>query len=170
MKRIYTLLLCVAAALAAVMPASAASHRGEKFFGPRIGFVDRNESALVGLEFRYTLGAHLRIAPSVDMIFRHRDMDGLNINLDLHFPYDLAGTRCDLYPLIGLSYTSWGLHDRTDIDGKDVTTHRNCLGANFGAGFDWRATSTLTLGFQARYNLMRHYPTAVFALSIGYVF
>ncbi len=149
---------------------NAQTHRGEKSFGPRAGYVSRNESGLAGLVFQYSFSEHVRIAPSVDIIFRHRDKDGFAVNADMHFPFAFASGRAAFYPLAGFNFTSWGLHNIDHASGKDVTSHSTSAGLNMGAGVELRCTSSLKLGLEARYTLMRHYPTAVVCASIAYVF
>lgn len=149
--------------------APAQTQKGEKSFGPRTGYVTRNESAMAGLAFQYSFSSHVRIAPSADIIFRHRDKDGFAFNVDMHFPITIS-TRASLYPLAGFNYTSWGLHDNEAYSGKDVTTHSNSAGLNAGAGIEYRCTPTLKISLEARYTLIRHYPTALVAASIAYVF
>jgi len=162
---------CVmAVSIFAAPSAVAQTAKGEKAFGPRIGFVARNESALGGLAFQYSFSRHVRIAPSADIIFRHRDMDGFAVNADVQFPFAFATGRAAFYPLAGFSFTSWGLHGNNADSGKDVTTHSTSAGLNAGAGIEFRCTQTLKLAFEARYTLMRHYPTTAVAASIAYVF
>lgn len=163
-------ILIMAVSLCSAPTAEAQGHKGEKAFGPRIGYVSRNQSALGGLSFQYSFSDHVRIAPSADIIFRHHDKDGLAVNADIHFPFYFAGGRAAFYPLAGFNFTSWGLHDSHNESGKDVTTHSTNAGLNAGAGVELRCTTSLKLGLEARYTLMRHYPTAAVAASIAFVF
>lgn len=160
----------IALASLCAAPSAEAQTKGEKAFGPRIGYVSRNESTLGGLAFQYSFSKHVRIAPSVDIIFRHRDKDGLAVNADVHFPFAFAAGRAAFYPLAGFNFTSWGLHNNNAESGKDVTTHSTSAGLNAGAGIEFRCTPSLKLGLEARYTLMRHYPTAAVAASIAFVF
>lgn len=150
--------------------ASAQSVRGEKSFGPRAGYVSRNNSAFAGLEFEYSFSEHLRLAPSADIIFRNEKKDGLAVNLDVHFPFAFAGGRAGVYPLAGVNYTSWGLHSDGADNGKDVTSHANRFGANAGCGIELRCSPTLKLSVEARYSLMKRYSTAFAGVGIAYVF
>lgn len=161
--------IILAAAAFSGQSVAAQTQKGEKSFGPRVGYVSRNQSALVGLGFQYSFSSHVRIAPSADIIFRHRDKDGIAVNLDIHFPISIA-PRASFYPLAGFNYTSWGLHNNDADSGKDVTTHSNSVGLNAGAGIDYRCNPSLKLALEARYTLIRHYPTAFVAASIAYVF
>lgn len=161
--------IILGAAIVSTPSAAAQTHKGEKSFGPRVGYVSRNESATAGLAFQYSFSNHVRIAPSADIIFRHRGKDGIAVNVDMHFPITIS-SRSAFYPLAGFNFTSWGLHGNDAYSGKDVTSHSNSAGLNAGAGIEYRCNSSLKLALEARYTLMRHYPTAFVAASITYVF
>lgn len=148
----------------------ARAERGEKTFGPRIGFASRNTSATGGLVFTYAFSDHFRIAPSVDIIFRNKNRDGMCVNIDAQFPFAFEGGRMSFYPLAGIGYTSWGQHNFDYESNKDVTSHQNGLGLNLGGGFEYRCSNTLKLSIEARYNIIRHNPGAFIAAGIAYVF
>lgn len=145
--------------------------RGQKSFGPKAGFVSRNTSALAGLVFEYSFSSHVRIAPQAAVIFRHRDLDGLAVDVDMHFPFAFASGRMAFYPLAGLNFTSWGRHYAGEgEDGKDVTSHTNVFGLNVGAGLELYCTRTLKLSIEGRHTVMKHYPTAFVNAGIAFVF
>lgn len=150
--------------------AYAAVRRGQKSFGPSVGYVSRNRSAYASLNFEYAFSSHVRIAPEVGVIFRNRDLDGLNAGVNVHFPISFSSGMMAVYPLVGLNLTSWGRHGRNEADDKDVTTHTSRMGLNMGAGLELDCTSSLRLRLEGRYSLMEHYPTAFATVGIAYVF
>ena len=159
------------ALLATLSPddAFAAVRRGQKSFGPSVGFVSRNRSAVASLNFEYAFSRHVRIAPEVGVIFRNRDLDGFNVAVNVQFPIGFAAGRRAVYPLVGANVTSWGLHGKAEDD-KDVTSHSNQFGLNMGAGLEYDCTSSLRLRLEGSYSLMHHYPTAFATIGIAYVF
>lgn len=163
-------ILAVAVAALCLSVAPARAQKGEKTFGPRIGFATRNTSVLGGLVFTYAFSNHFRVAPSVDIVFRNKDRDAVCVNVDAQFPFAFEGGRAAFYPLAGIGYTSWGRHDVDYGSNKDVTSHENSLGLNIGGGFDYRCSNTLKLSLEARYNIIRHNPGAFIAAGIAYVF
>lgn len=169
MKSLLRILAVVVAAMC-LAGAPARAERGEKSFGPRIGFASRNSSALGGLVFTYAFSEHFRVAPSVDIIFRNKDRDGMCVNIDAQFPFAFEGGRAAFYPLAGIGYTSWGMHNIDHNSEKDVTSHQNSLGLNVGGGFEYRCSNTLKVSIEARYNIIRHNPGAFIAAGIAYVF
>lgn len=154
--------------------ASGAGENGEKTVGVTAGYNTRNESAVAGLYFRYNINRLLRIAPDVTYIFRHNQVDGLALNVNLHMPLQVTGDKLGFYPLVGLNYTSWSMHPKTAdpaiVEGDDVTTRKTKLGINIGGGFDIYATSTLRLFIEGKYTGVRHYSTGAVTAGIGYCF
>lgn len=153
------------------MQCAAQTMRGDKSFGPKAGYVSRNSSAVGGLVFEYSFSRHVRIAPQAAIIFRHNDLDGFTADVDVHFPFAFAAERAAFYPLAGVGFTSWGHHSvAADDETKDVTTHTNVFGFNCGAGIEYYCKRSLKLSLEARYSLMRHYPTACVTAGIAFVF
>lgn len=151
-------------------PEAAAAGRGEKSFGPKAGFVGRNTSAMAGLVFQYSFSSHVRLSPEAAIIFRHKDLDALTIDLNVHFPMAFADSRAAFYPLVGLNFTSWDKHNINRETLKDVSTHRNRIGANAGLGVELFCTSTLKVSLEAKYTLMKTYPGPTVQAGIAYVF
>lgn len=162
--------ILIALAVVTAPAADARTVKGEKSFGPAIGYVSRNNSVTGGIAFNYSFSSVGRVAPELGIIFRHKDLDGLNACVNVHFPVGTAGSRFAFYPLVGLNFTSWSLHNVDSESGDDVTTHRNIFGLNAGAGVELRCSGALKLTLEARYTLMRHYPTAFVTAGIAFVF
>ncbi|MDE6300189.1 MAG: porin family protein [Muribaculaceae bacterium] len=167
MKKI---ILSIAAAMVCTA-AWADNVTGEKSFGPKLGYYSHNKSAVAGLTFTYAFNRHFRLAPEVGCVFRHNDQDAFVADLNAQFPFKFeeAGTVA-LYPLAGITYTSWSRHFRSAEIDKDVTTHDNRFGANVGAGFELRCSETLRLSLEAKYVLVKSYSSVVVTAGISYVF
>lgn len=144
--------------------------KGRKSFGPRVGYVSRNNSASAGLAFEYAFSRHVRIAPEAQIVFRHNDLDAFVLNADVHFPIAFAGERAAFFPLVGANFTSWGRHTLSGDDAKDVTSHTNVFGLNVGAGIEYYCKPSLKLSLDARYTLVEHYPGAFVTAGISFVF
>lgn len=170
-KRALALLLLLIIILGATEPVHGQVHRGQRTFGPHVGYVSRNASADAGLSFTYAFSSHVRIAPDAFVIFRHHNLDGIGADINMQFPLG-SSSRCAFYPLAGVNFTSWGRHSWSDAEegGKDVSSHTNLLGLNAGAGFEVNCTSALRLSVEARYTLVRHLPSAFASVGIAYVF
>lgn len=149
--------------------ASAQIERGQKSFGPRIGYITKNSSALVGLNFDYAFSNHVRIAPAIGLVFRNEDRDALLIDIDIHFPI-ATSSKAAFYPLAGAAFNSWALHNVSEDTHDDVISRQNGFGFNAGAGWEIRLSGALRLGVEAKYTLIRHNPNGRFAARIAYVF
>lgn len=154
------------------MPAEAQVKKGEKSFGPKIGYVSKNESASAGLFFQYAFSSHLRLAPEIGYIFRHNNMDAFTFDLNAQFPFGFTGERVAFYPLAGLNYSSWNSHFHADDLDKtdDVSTRTARIGLNAGAGFELRCNESLKLTLEAKYCLIKHYNSALISAGISFIF
>lgn len=165
-----TFLAAILLMAAMILPAAAgAVERGDNAFGLRAGYTSSNRSGIVGLYYQYAFSSRFRLAPDVDYSFRHRGSDALSLNLNGHFPLTAPAARYAVYPLAGLNYTSWNVHDH-GLGGEDVSTRTDRLGLNIGAGAEYMATPSMRLGIEAKYRWIRNYSAAVITLSIGYCF
>lgn len=166
-------LIKLIAALALVITCVPVLNAGERTVGLTGGYNTRNESAVAGVFFRYQMSNLFRISPDVTYIFENHDIDGLSININVHMPLNVI-PRVKLYPLAGVNYTSWNIHPvhgtGTPSDTDDVTTRKNKLGVNVGAGLDIKVTSSLRLFIEGKYTGVRHYSTGAITAGIGYAF
>ncbi|MDE6277587.1 MAG: porin family protein [Muribaculaceae bacterium] len=169
LRRLFIALILVLGATSAAF-AHEPYTRGTKNFGPKVGFVSRNTSALGGLVFEYSLSRNVRLAPQASIIFRHKNLDGLVVDLDVQFPLPFAGDRCAFYPLVGIGFTSWNKHGIAEGTNKDVSTHLNRFGGNAGAGIEMLCTPTFKVFFEAKYAIIKTYPGAQISAGIAYVF
>lgn len=166
-------LLAVALCLLMAESVAAQMHKGDKSFGPKLGFVSENTSAYVGLEFQYAFSDYFRIAPEIGAAVRHHTKDALVAGLNFQFPLSLANDRVALYPLAGVAFNSWATHlgkgDYGTIS-DDSTFRKSRFGVNVGAGFEYYIKPSLRLGIEARYTLIKEYSSLYATASIAYVF
>ncbi len=120
--------------------------------------------------FQYSFSRHVRIAPEASIVFRHKNLDALMVDIDMQFPLQLESDRMAFYPILGLDFTSWNRHHVQEGSKKDVSNHVNRFGANAGAGFEIRCTPTLKVFLEAKYTLVKTYPGATLAAGLAYVF
>lgn len=149
--------------------ASAQTEKGQRSFGLHAGYVTANRSALAGLTFSYNFSRHFRLTPTVDYVFSHNSTDGMIVNIDYQGPYSInASHTVNIYPIAGISYTSW--HTKADGTNTDVSTRRNRFGLNIGGGIEYYAKPSLKLSAEGRFNWVRHADTGLFYIGISYVF
>lgn len=162
------LLVTVLAMLIASVAAYA--QKGEATFGAQVGYTSTNNSGTAGLFFQYGLTDFLRIAPEVGCVFRHQDEDAFTVDANFHFPIRLGSNSTQFYPLVGVNYSSWTLHDMEPGNTDDVSTRSSKFGLNMGGGFQIKTSPTLKLKLEAKYLLMSHYSTFAISAGIGYCF
>ncbi len=155
--------------MAGGLHASAQVERGQKSFGPKVGYITRNNSVVAGPCFDYAFSSHVRIAPSIGLAFRNEDRDALLVDIDMHFPIATWNTSV-IYPLAGITFNSWGRHNLEPDTHDDVTSHQNSFGLNMGAGWEIRLSNSLKIGIEGKYTLIKHNPNGQFAARIAYVF
>lgn len=166
-----SLLLFALFVLSVPAPVALADHfTGEKTLGLAAGYSGYNRSAVTGVEFTYRFCRNLRVAPSMDYVFRHRGTDAMQLNLDLQTPLPVA-RGVALYPLVGLNYSSYNRHSRAaDPSLDDVTTRQSRFGLNLGGGLDLDVTRSLRLGLSAHYTLIHRFHGATLLARIAYRF
>lgn len=161
-----------AAALVPAQPCAAENaYKGEKTVGLAAGYATYNSSGAAGIEFTYRFSHHFRLAPEVLYVFRHRDTDALQLNINADVPFQTS-TRCDIYPFAGINYSSWNRHGalRADDGNHDVSNRTTRFGLNAGAGVNFMASENLRLGLKCGYTFIKEYGEAVILASIAYRF
>lgn len=162
MKYLKVLLLLIM-----TLPVVSQAYGFEKDFGVRLGYVTRNKSASAGLFFEYSFTNHFEIAPSATILFRNNNLDGVALDLDVHFP--LWSGVIKPYPIVGIGYSSWGQHIDSSVS-KDVTSHYNRFGLNAGGGVSMHLGTSIKVNIEAKYRWMKKYPTGLISVGVGYIF
>jgi hypothetical protein len=160
----------VIALLLCAIPAKAQFIRGEKTFGPRLGYISENGSMTGALVFTYAIKRNLRIAPEIGCVFRNQHKDAFTADLNFHFPVDFGTHTVALYPLAGINYSSWANHYDQPEESKDSSSRYNRFGLNGGAGFELRCNSTMKIFVEAKYCLIKSYSSTQVAGGIAYIF
>lgn len=170
MKSLLRRLAFSAALLLALLGASqsANAQRGESTFGLQAGYTSTNKSAVAGLFFQYGISDRLRIAPQAGCVFRNEGLDAFQADINLHFPFRFTPASAQLYPIVGVNFSSWTRHD--EVEDSEATDRKSRLGGNVGIGFQLKATSSLKLKVECVYTVMKQYSTFAPTIGIGYVF
>lgn len=149
----------------------------EKTFGLRGGYVSRNQSGLAGLCLTYRVNNYFRLAPSANYIFRHHGRDAFTLAADGQFLFDIPASSVTIYPIAGISYWVWnirnlpsGIRPEPDASFNDVTTRHSRFALDFGAGWQYKVSSTMSLTINVSYSLMHHTPSWISTAGISYIF
>lgn len=117
----------------------------------------------IGLGARVQIGFtdELRLEPSFNYYFRQDDMATWDVDLNLHYVFDVADSF-NVYPLAGLFVSNW------DHEGwKDSDTR---FGANLGAGAEYAITDVVALTGELKYMLTGDYRQLVTSVGVTFKF
>jgi opacity protein-like surface antigen len=183
MKRLLLLVLCIISFVSTGL--SQTEYGGEKgvsSIGVIAGYAVDNKTFAAGLDFRYNILEHIRLAPSVLYLFKQDSTDAWYVNVDAH--YLLRATeKITVYPIVGLGLSARktdakpapaeseeGENSENSRSKKSTSTVR--VGLNMGVGVEKRITKDIILGAEFKYNLTteRIYDQAMFSGRIAYYF
>ena len=142
-------LLLIALVASFAIGGFAQSSQGEKSVVIQGGVKSNPGRFMLGAEGRYAIVDNLRIAPNAYFVFPKDKVTGLDIDLNLHYAFNLDAVTPDLslYPLLGLS-----MQNARFSGGDGVKSHGSTQwGFNLGAGIDYGITSTTFLNLEMKY-------------------
>lgn len=160
---------------ASALATHADEYHGQKTMGILTGYTSQNRSANFGIEYTYRFNRIFRLAPNATYVFKHFDRDALILNINGQFIHTPSQGAWELFPYIGLNYTSWNYHTIIYPPGAgpsftDVNSRVSRLGVNLGAGANINLTEQLQLGLTAGYSFVKDYSTFQLQAKIAYRF
>lgn len=127
-----------------------------------------NETNLgLGVKYRYSFTDNWRIEPAFNYFFKHDYVSLWDLGANVHYLFH-AGDKVNIYPLAGLHYANATAHmkdlgfDENESDGK--------FGVNLGAGVDFKVAPALTVGVEAKYQIIDEFDQLVVSAGITYCF
>lgn len=136
------------------------AQRGEKTLGVAGGYATFNNSGYAKIYFQYSFSDHIRIAPELGYVFKHKGLSSYEGSVDMQFPFRIS-KGFHLYPLAGVTFNNWNREEMNNI---------SRIGADFGGGADLYITSNLKLSIQGKYSIMKTCGSGYFDLGFGYIF
>jgi len=137
----------------------AQTEKGSSSFGLNIGYGFDSENATLGIDYRYNLTNEIRLTPSITHFVKNDGLKAWAIDMNAHYVVQLSD-MFGFYPLGGLSLSFWNFHS---ID-------KTRFGANVGLGGEVYATKEITIGLEAKYNIIKDFDQAMIAVRVGYNF
>ena len=130
--------------------AYAQTQQGQSSFGFNLGY-NFNDigNATIGIDYRYFV-----------------KNDGLNawaIDMNAHYVFKLS-EMFGFYPLAGLSLSFW----KASVG--NLSANETRFGANIGLGGEVYATDRISVGLEAKYNIIKDLDAAALAVRVGYNF
>lgn len=141
----------------------AQTKQGDMSIGANVGYGFDSENVTLGVDFRYNITDPIRIAPSITHFVKKDFLSAWAIDLNAHYVFPLTD-MFSFYPLAGLSLTFW----KADLGLLSYDDNR--FGANIGLGGELYATQAITIGLEVKYNIVKDFDQALFAVRVGYNF
>lgn len=143
--------------------AYAQTQQGQSSFGLNIGYGFDSKNATLGIDYRYNVTDEFRLTPSITHFVKNDGLSAWAIDMNAHYVFKLSD-MFGFYPLGGLSLSFWKGHY-----GK-FSSNATRFGANIGLGGEVYATSQITVGLEAKYNIIKDFDQAMLAVRVGYNF
>lgn len=107
----------------------------------------------------YCVTDAFRLTPSITHLVKNDGLSAWAIDMNAHYVFKLS-EMFGFYPLAGLSLSFWkaGPWDATRF------------GANIGLGGEVYATDRISVGLEAKYNIIKDLDAAALAVRVGYNF
>ena len=139
--------------------AYAQTQQGQSAVGFNIGYGFDSKNATLGVDYRYCITDAVRLSPSLTYFVKNDNHSTWAIDLNAHYVVKLS-EMFGFYPLAGLSLSFWkaGPWDATRF------------GANIGLGGEVYATDRISVGLEAKYNIIKDLDAAALAVRVGYNF
>ena len=139
--------------------AYAQTQQGQSAVGFNIGYGFDSKNATLGVDYRYCITDAVRLSPSLTYFVKNDNHSTWAIDLNAHYVVKLS-EMFGFYPLAGLSLSFWkaGPWDATRF------------GANIGLGGEVYATDRISVGLEAKYNIIKDLDAAALAVRAGYNF
>lgn len=144
--------------------AYAQTQQGQSSLGFSLGYNFNDVgNATVGLDYRYCVTDEFRLTPSLTYLVKNNNLSAWAIDMNAHYVFKLSD-MFGFYPLAGLSMSFWKL------SGYHFSNNETRFGANIGLGGEVYATDKVTVGLEAKYNIIKDFDAAALAVRVGYNF
>ncbi len=167
MKKILFIAIFIASAFSVSAQTGAASLMGS------LGYQTEYKRFALSAQGRYNVANAWRIAPDVSFFFPKDKVTGLDINVNVHYVFNLSADRLSFYPLAGFGMQNnfYGKQSVT-VNGNTVETDSRSttdLGINVGAGLTYNLTDRSYLNLEGKF-MFGDRDNAVFLLGYGWRF
>lgn len=159
MKRLCLLFVLVLMGVSAY----AQTTQGNSSVGFNVGYGFDSKNATLGVDYRYCITDEVRLAPSLTYYVKNDYHSTWAIDLNAHYVVKLSDAF-GFYPLAGLSLSFW------NWDYYKHSDNATRLGVNIGLGGEVYASDALSVGLEVKYNIIKDFDQAMFAVRVGYSF
>ena len=178
MKKLF-LTMCIA-----LVSVVAFAQQGEKAVCVNLSYGTEISNLGIGVKGQYGLTDAIRLEAGFDYFLKKDYLSMWDINVNAHYLFPI-NEKFKVYPLVGLTYTSWsldgegvfddvweGVYDYDDYydEEEDGSNSSGKFGVNLGAGIQYDITDKWAVNFELKYQLISDFNQAVFGLGIAYKF
>lgn len=161
MKKLFYILCILSGLVFLPQTVSAQCQKGEMTLGIAGGYASFNKSGYTDIYFQYAFSKHVRISPEIGYIFKNEGTSGLEVSVDMHFPFKVA-KAFSIYPLAGVTFNNWNY--------KNNENNYTRCGGDVGAGAELYLTQNLKFSLQGKYSILKNCSGAYVNFGVGYIF
>ena len=144
--------------------AYAQTQQGQSSFGFNLGYNFNDVgNATIGIDYRYCVTDAFRLTPSITHFVKNDGLNAWAIDMNAHYVFKLS-EMFGFYPLAGLSLSFW----KASVG--NLSANETRFGANIGLGGEVYATDRISVGLEAKYNIIKDLDAAALAVRDGYNF
>lgn len=158
MKRLVFLIMLIACSLGVY----AQTEKGQSSVGFNVGYGFEYDNVTLGIDYRYNILDEFRLNPSITHFVKNNGVSSWAIDMNAHYLFKLS-SMFGFYPLAGLNLSFWDLKHPHKED-------YNRFGVNLGMGAELYATREVTVGVEFKYNIIKDFDQALFAVRAAYNF
>ena len=162
MKKIMLLMVAMVMGISAMW-----AQQGKMAGGINFGYGTEIETVGLGLKFQYGITDAVRAEVAFNHSFKKDYTKMWDLEATAHYLLPL-GEKTTFYPLAGLCFVK--AKASANISGYEISASNSEWGANLGAGIEHAITDVLSVGFEAKYQLVSDMDQAMFNIGVTYKF
>lgn len=145
------------------------AQRGDLAIVGNLGYQTNYERFALGAQMRYNIADRFRLAPDITFMFPNDKVTGLDVNLNLHYVFDLSADRLTFYPLAGFGMQNNFYGKRTVGNATIDSDTRTKLAFNLGAGLTYNLSARSFLNVEGKF-MFGDEDSGVFLIGYGWRF
>lgn len=145
------------------------AQRGDLSIIGNLGYQTNYDRFAIGGQMRYNLADRFRLAPDITFFFPNDKVTGLDVNLNLHYVFNLNADRLTFYPLAGFGMQN-NFRGKRTVAGVEIDSDtKTNIAFNLGAGLTYNLTERSYLNVEGKF-MFGDEDSAVFLIGYGWRF
>lgn len=142
---------------------------GTNYLGVNASYATDFDGVGLGLKVNHQFPRNFRLEFSGDYFFKHDNVSFWDLNANLHYLFPI-GSNFTLYPLGGLTFTSYHFSTPAYPGVPSVSDTSNHLGVNIGGGVQYNITQDWAINAEMKYLGISDYDQGIFTIGIAHTF